>query len=87
MVMRPAAVMSPSTYVTMSTTTCKRQAVKYACRLRVGSSARFVPHKVYETLDEGALGVNQHDTVYLLDYCGPPGLVQRLGKLASRQVW
>jgi hypothetical protein len=56
------------------------------CRHQVGSSARFVPHKVYEALDERTMNLTKHDTVYLLDYCGPPGFVERLGKLASRHV-
>lgn len=30
--------------------------------------------------------LTKDDTVYLLDYCGPPGLLQQLGDLAGRQA-
>ena len=56
------------------------------CRNQTGCSVRYIPHRVYERLDEKALELTRDDTVYLLDYCGPPGLVQQLGELAGRQA-
>lgn len=56
------------------------------CRHQSGSFACFNPHSVYEKLDTRALCLTKNDTVYLLDYCGPSGLVQQLGQLAGRQA-
>jgi hypothetical protein len=56
-------------------------------RCRHQTRCSFIPHKVYDRLDEKALHLTKDDTVYLLDYCGPPGLVQHLGELAGRQAW
>ena len=41
---------------------------------------------VYEKLDARALCLTKGDTVYMLDYCGAPGLMQQLGQLADRQA-
>lgn len=41
-------------------------------RDREGTFARFVPHKVYEDLTEGALDLAKEDNVYMLVCCWPP---------------
>ncbi len=49
-----------------------------------GTPVRFVPHHVYEALEAAALGLRRQETVFLLDFVGPPGLAQQLCNMAGR---
>ena len=48
------------------------------------AALRFVPHRVYEPLQSTGLGLSRNDTVFLLDYVGPPGFAQALADVAGR---
>lgn len=49
-----------------------------------GPQPRFVPHRTYAPTDAAALALTAADTVYLLDYAGPPGFAAELAERAGR---